>query len=327
MWHVSDLHVNRSPFCWLTFEMAACLAPYSALLLIIYKSQQYGSEVLMRWHPPALAPLPPAAAPGLSEGFKSVPSADTCHGLSCQRGSSHWFSVAVKWIKFFFPVSRNKFTRVMIGVWAGYSPRTLLFISNGQQFAHLSTHGSAYTNITLLLAISPHYYSPQHHSILTSGSLHFLSLPLSLPLPPLSFFFSKWYHQSLLRPLPRLITQSAAGCSWMHLYGLAARARGQAGGYICHDSNALTQRSVLNAVAWTGPRGAWTRIQTCAHTQEIKSADRRACACINKCTMKLCLDRCPETPECWRIYTNIYRESQPCTGTPPVPPLSPLMFT
>lgn len=50
-WDLSDRQVNKSPFCWLTFEIAACLAPHSALLLIIYKSQQYGSEVLMRWHP------------------------------------------------------------------------------------------------------------------------------------------------------------------------------------------------------------------------------------------------------------------------------------
>lgn len=34
----------------------------------------------------------------------------------------------------------------------------------------------------------------------------------------------------------------------MHLYGLTVRARGQAGGYICRDTNALTRRSVLNTV-------------------------------------------------------------------------------
>lgn len=33
--------------------------------------------------------------------------------------------------------------------------RTGLFISNGQQFAHLSAHTAQYTNITLLLPISP----------------------------------------------------------------------------------------------------------------------------------------------------------------------------
>lgn len=80
----------------------------------------------------------------------------------------------------------------------------------------------------------------------------------------------------------------------MHLYGLAVRARGQAGGYICHDSNALTQRSVLNTVAWTAPtpipEGVWTHMQnihTHTYIQEIGFfLERQACVCINKCTMK-----------------------------------------
>ena len=157
-------------------------------------------------------------------------------------------------LNFFFPpVSNNKFTRVMIGDWAGCSHRTWLFISNGQQFAHLSAHRAQCTPIL------PFFYPslPPITLLCITPSEH-LNRLLSI-IPPhfflSSLFPSEWRHQSLLRPLARLITQSAAGCSWMHLYGLAVRARGQAGGYICHDSNALTQRSVLNTVAWTGPKG------------------------------------------------------------------------
>lgn len=101
-WHLSDLQVNKSPFCWLTFEIAACLAPHSGLLLIIYKSQQYGSEVLMRWHPLLWPPSSRQQRQASVKVLKSVPSANTCHQLSCQRGSSHWFNVAVKWTQFFF---------------------------------------------------------------------------------------------------------------------------------------------------------------------------------------------------------------------------------
>lgn len=162
------------------------------------------------------------------------------------------------------------------------------------------------------MPISPHHYSAQHRSILKSLSPPFsnpfrqFSLHLSCPhflflaLPP-SLFFSKWCHQSLLRLLPKLITQSAAGCSWMHLYGLTVRARGQAGGYICHDTNALTQRSVLTTVAWTDSWEVWTYMQTCTPPQEIKSADRQPCACISKRTKKVCLDRCPGIPKWWRV--------------------------
>ncbi len=172
----------------------------------------------------------------------------------------------------------------MIGVWAGCSQRMWLFISNDQQFAHFS---SVYANITLLLPISPHNYSPSLHFYLLLLEIlpFFIPLtnpappPLSLPLPP-PLFLSKWCHQCLLRPLPRLITQSAAGCSWMHLYGLAVRARGQAGGYICHDSNALTQRSVLNTVAWTGPWRVWTHIQTCTHTGN--QVRKQTSVCVHK---------------------------------------------
>lgn len=195
-----------------------------------------------------------------------------CRGLSCQQGSSHWLNVAVKWIQFFPPVSHNKCTRVMIGVWAGFTQRTWLFISNGQQFAHLSAHRAQYAPILpffypslrpLLLTpalLHPYIYTSSFQSSFTFSFL--LPLPPFLPLPPPSLFPAKWCHQSLLRPLPSLITQSASGCSWMHLYGLTARARGQARGYICHDSNALTQRSTLDI-----------------HTQEIKSADKQWCVC------------------------------------------------
>lgn len=96
MWHVRDLRVNKSPFCWLTFEMAACLTPYSASLLIIYKSQRCGCEALMRWHPLLWPPSHQQQQQALAEVLKA------CHGLSCQGGSSHWFNVAVKWIQFFF---------------------------------------------------------------------------------------------------------------------------------------------------------------------------------------------------------------------------------
>lgn len=50
----SDLCVNNLAVCWLTLEMVGRLAPYSLPLLIIYKWQQYGPVVLMRWHPSAL---------------------------------------------------------------------------------------------------------------------------------------------------------------------------------------------------------------------------------------------------------------------------------
>ncbi|KAI9542817.1 hypothetical protein NQZ68_016121 [Dissostichus eleginoides] len=44
-----------------------------------------------------------------------------------------------------------------------------------------------------------------------------------------------------------------AKCRWLQLnaslWASSESQRGQAGGYICHDSNALTQRSVPNTVA------------------------------------------------------------------------------
>lgn len=59
----------------------------------------------------------------------------------------------------------------------------------------------------------------------------------------------------------------------MHLYGLTGRARGQAGRYICHDSNSLTQRPVLNTVAWTV---VWTYI--CTHRGNQICTQTRVCA-------------------------------------------------
>lgn len=219
----------------------------------------------------------------------------------------------------------------MIGVWAGFTQRTWLFISNGQQFAHLSAHRAQYAPILpffypslrpLLLPalLHPYIYTSSFQSSFTFSFL--LPLPPFLPLPPPSLFPAKWCHQSLLRPLPSLITQSASGCSWMHLYGLTARARGQAGGYICHDSNALTQRSTL----WPGPPPEWSR-----HTYTGNQVCRQTmvCVCINKWTGNVCLERCPEIPKCWK-YTHAHkhtRRESAVTGTPPVPPLSPLVFT
>lgn len=65
------------------------------------------------------------------------------------------------------------------------------------------------------------------------------------------------------------------------------------------------------------------------HTQEIKSADKRGCVCINKWKGMFVWKGVRRflSVESIHINTNIHRENQPCTGTPPVPPLSPLVFT
>ncbi|KAK1884688.1 Ecto-ADP-ribosyltransferase 4, partial [Dissostichus eleginoides] len=62
---------------------------------------------------------------------------------------------------------------------------------------------------------------------------------------------------SRVNPPPVLIEAIAqahhAKCRWLQLnaslWASSESQRGQAGGYICHDSNALTQRSVPNTVA------------------------------------------------------------------------------
>lgn len=121
-----------------------------------------------------------------------------------------------------------------------------------------------------------HQYCP-YFTHLCPLLLTYLSILTSIPPLFLHFFFTsifptltsstpsfqfptKWCHQSLLSPLPRFIMQSASGCSWMPLYGLTVSARGQAGEFIHHDSNALSQCSTLQprpAPEWPG------HIQTC----------------------------------------------------------------
>lgn len=121
------------------------------------------------------------------------------------------------------------------------------------------------TNITHIVPIFAHYYSPVcpslHLYLLFSFTFSLLLFPPPLlPRPPPFQFPTKWCHQSLLRPLPRFIMQSASGCSYMPLYGLTVSARGQAGEFIHHDSNALSQCSTLQP----GPAPEWPgRTQTC----------------------------------------------------------------
>lgn len=176
--------------------------------------------------PAALAPLPSAAAAGLSEGFKSVPSVDTCRGLSCRWGPAHWFNVAVKWIQFFFPpVSHNKFTRVMIGVWACCTQRMWLFISNGQQFSHLSSHRAQYTPrlpfFTHLSPLLPSSASLHPYICISSFSNPSFTFSLHLPLPPCIPSFTSSFRLSP-QMVPSVLIEAIAQahhakCRWLQL--------------------------------------------------------------------------------------------------------------
>lgn len=164
-----------------------------------------------------------------------------CHGLSCQQGSSHWLNVAVKWIQFFPPVSHNKCTRVMIGVWAGFTQRTWLFISNGQQFAHLSARRAQYAPILpsfypSLPAITPPSITPSLHlHLLFSVILHFF-LPYTFPsLPPSTSSFPV-SRQMVPSVLIEAIAQSHhAKCLWLQLNAsLWANSKSQGTGQRIH---------------------------------------------------------------------------------------------
>jgi len=183
--NLANQHVLTEPY-----DMSVISTEINDSLLIIYKSQLYGSEALMRRHPLLWPPLPRQA---------SV-KADTRHWLSCHEAPVihsmwHWN----RFLFFYSSMSHHKFTRVMIGVWSGCSQRTWLCISNGQQFAHLSAHTAHFTPVlTFFFTSLPTYYSPQHHPIFTSIG----SLPFRNPYPT---FFSPYLPPSA--PSLTLLTQ------------------------------------------------------------------------------------------------------------------------
>lgn len=268
----------------------------------------------MTWHPL----LWPPSHQQQQQQQASVKVLKACHGLtravvSAASEAQSLIQCDCEMDSISFPVSHNKFTRVMIGVWAGCSQRTWLFISNGQQFAHLSAHTAQYTPILLFF-----YPSLPTISLSITPTLYLYHL-LSVILPPL--FLPPALYLFLYPLLPSFSPHAAISPYWGHCPGSSRKVPLAAAECISmgeqwepgdrpEDTSAMAVMHWLGAqcsTLWPGqaPEGSG-HTHKHARTQEIKSADRRAWACINKCTMKFCLDRCPEIPKCWRICTHKY---------------------